>query len=837
MDFDAPILTYVGSVDTNSSATGTTKYQILFDASVATVGSVIMFEYKLQASTAYTVPTNVSLNYVTLENAVQTGISNQYILSVPATNTDYDPSTPMTIQFRVYTGLYNSSEVAVTEWSNALDVHVPPKQPVIYYAFYDADSYDLDDLYVLITPDASLNITGDSRVRFIVCYYYDTTSNYGNTAWDVSVPLDASAVTYNGGTYWLVHVPEIGTVSDINQAVYTSVHAVFEFQDGDNNYYSVSEISSTEPAGPAAEFSPRITDISYNVYDAPAPGGNQIMNITWDPPVVSILDAHTVHRYILEYNQDGGDWNVISNNISGDTTTYPYDVSGFICGVALTFRVRAVTTNGSLSQWSNEESKNMFRYSQGVQNLAVLDTGYNAETGNVSMTIEFDNPDNTGCGLGQQFVVQINGINVDTIPYDPDPESEGYSYEYSGVNSQDGTVIVYLQTADTNSPYGLINGAEEDVPYLAVQLDLAQIGYTIYETNDTPSQNILLNWTAPEFTNWVVNNYEVQINNGEDWVTDISTNDLDATFSNEDSSGNLLYTGLLQFRILANMEHSIYHTVYTATSNERTTNVFSYSDAVRNLFINWAVPTDIEELNYMDMNLEFENPNSIGVNGGFAYFQMDIYNNDEELIGRIESITKDADSNGNIVDSEGAELDGTYNITYNPGLGLYTCLLNDIPYSLQGYIEIFSFVQNNNLNNTDITPTPTEPVLTNTNIYDSGNYSTTDIPRFININDTETQVTGNIISFQALKPTGQVFYPTGTLPPVRNIAFNTDDTNTGLAISYDVIEETGVYYYTFTLTKSAFFGAQGLAVPTGFSISAANDAGIGTAHTYWVPPP
>jgi hypothetical protein len=31
MDFDAPILTYVGSVDTNSSATGTTKYQILFD--------------------------------------------------------------------------------------------------------------------------------------------------------------------------------------------------------------------------------------------------------------------------------------------------------------------------------------------------------------------------------------------------------------------------------------------------------------------------------------------------------------------------------------------------------------------------------------------------------------------------------------------------------------------------------------------------------------------------------------------------------------------------------------------------------------------------------------
>ena len=256
--------------------------------------------------------------------------------------------------------------------------------------------------------------------------------------------------------------------------------------------------------------------------------------------------------------------------------------------------------------------------------------------------------------------------------------------------------------------------------------------------------------------------------------------------------------------------------------------MFTYSDSVSNLFINWSVPTT--DPTKMDMNLIFSNPNSTGVNGGLNHFQMDILDSNSVVIGIISNIPFEESSNGDVYNSVGSVV-GQYNITYNSGLGLYTCLLNDIPYYLQGTIRIYSYVTNNN---TDTTPS-SDPILTNTFINATGTYSTTDIPRFIKIVNTSTTVTGNIISYQALKPTGQVFYPTGASPPIASIAFNTNG-STGLVIPAPTVDSAGVYIYSFTLTKSTFFQTIGMTPPSEFSISVSNDAGIGPGHTPPVQP-
>ena len=131
--FTQPQLNYVGAVDVATSY-GSTRYTISFDASMATIGNILMFEYKIQsAGILVTDPSNVTLGYINVENALFTsGIANQWTISVPACDNDYEPNPVQTIQVRVYSGLTGTTEISVSQWSNSLDIHVSPNQPTIF---------------------------------------------------------------------------------------------------------------------------------------------------------------------------------------------------------------------------------------------------------------------------------------------------------------------------------------------------------------------------------------------------------------------------------------------------------------------------------------------------------------------------------------------------------------------------------------------------------------------------------------------------------------------------------------------------------------------------------
>jgi hypothetical protein len=817
MNLESPTLNYVGSVDT-TTAQGSTKYIILFDSTVSTEGNVLMFEYKIQAQGAPTNPDNVTLGSIAVENAIQTGLSNQYILSVPAGDSDdYDPDVPLKIQFRVYSGVLGSTDVAVTDWSNELDVHVPPNQQVISSAFYDPVSTNYDDLYVFLDIDPNVDITGPSAVKFIVCYYYTDPS--GATVWDVSQPITAEEVTVPGsGAKWMLHIGESGQINIDSGSIYVSVHAVFEFESGGESYYSVSQVSDTFPATPASDdYKPTITNINYQVYTTEE--RTQAMNITWSPPSVSILPTFTVDHYILEYSSDGGDtWDIKDANIppepdDANVTYSNFDVSEYGCGTTLSYRVRAVSTNGTLGGWSDVESENIFYYSGPVENLYVPNTSYNESTNDVTLTINFDKPSNIGCGQGYQFVVTIGNIYSETIEYIPyDPEIDTYEETFTGQFPQSGTVTVFLETNDTNSPFDPRGGASAITSYLAVNFILDPVYYSVYENG---AQLFNLTWEPPTLSPWTVTNYEAQVRitppDGEpgDWTTFDTNTNTSVTYDAADEGTDNVKNNLA-FRVIANMENSETSTTYTAYSNVEDYDIFKYSGTPAGS-VNWSVAVN-GGTSFMDMNLQFLNPINTGINDGLNYFKVAVYDS-----GVTELASVDVLANTDVGQPTGVE--------YNDITGVYTVVFNNIPYASNGTVRLTTYVNNDN---SDTTP-PSDAVLTNGG-YTSLSYTTGTIPIFLDVQYTDpvtkAQVTGRIISYQLLKPVGQVLYPTGTLPPVENVQYLTGGGTSGFNISSEQLSN-GVYVYSFTVTTAVLFPEGN---PTGFAITAANDSGIGVGR-------
>ena len=134
----SPTLNYVSSADisSTSNANSNLTYQLLFHESVVTYGNIIMFEYMIQPKDDILFsPDNTTYGFLSVEVASTTGILNQYVLSVPASEQTYDGQSTKTIQFRVYTGDKETNTVIVTEWSNALNVCNPPHEPNFSSAF------------------------------------------------------------------------------------------------------------------------------------------------------------------------------------------------------------------------------------------------------------------------------------------------------------------------------------------------------------------------------------------------------------------------------------------------------------------------------------------------------------------------------------------------------------------------------------------------------------------------------------------------------------------------------------------------------------------------------
>ncbi len=665
--FSAPVLNYVGSVDVASATTGTTLYNILFDSSLCTIGNVLMFEYKIQPTDVIVPePDTITLGYVNIENAIfNSGISNQWTIAIPASNNIYDPPIPQQISVRVYSGLTGSTEIAVSPWSNSLDAHVPPTQPVIYSAFFDQNNGTLDDLWIYMTPTDEYDYT---EIKFIVASYFQDASA-GTTIWSVSDPLDASSVVIGNNTYKVLHVPEIGNVSAYDPVVYTAVYAVYPFTYNTEQYYSVSEISTTYTAIPAFEnTAPTITSINYEVYDsAPAVPGDQTMVVNWTAPPSSGVPGYFVTNYVLQLSTNNGTtWSDVSRNIPPQTLSYAVDVSDYGAGTNISFRVYAILSDVLESLPSNVESLYVFQYSLAPQNLTLVSA---APSGNLAdIVISFQNPSDIGFGAGYQYVIKFsNTLGEDQdIKYEPYNASTGtYTLTYNGLNiSPNGTISVYLETEDTNQPGGSTiyrNSASTSTSYIVSSTILQPVDYLVY-TNGT--QDMVLTWSNPttDLTGWSVSSYEVYLNDGAYDLLITTITDGATTYTYDAASQPCGET--LTFYVVANVVNN--STSFTIESNSESINIFRYADAPQNLYVVGVAPSG----NLANIELSFQNPSNIGCGDGYQY------------------VIEFSNTSG--------EVQETKYEPYNASTGSYTLMYNGLNISPNGTISVYLQTEDTN---------------------------------------------------------------------------------------------------------------------------------------------
>jgi hypothetical protein len=583
-----PILSYVASSDNADASTdGSLRYNIFFDESLCTLGTVIMFEYMVK-SHDIVIPTNTNTTYgfVSSDATISTGIQNQYVLVVPAGEQTLSGLSTEYIQFRVYVGQKSSNDIVVTDWSNRLDVHYPPETP----DFTDAVAYYVpvndnvtNDLYVFFEP--LVNMYDYDQIQFIVCYYFQDEND--NTVWGVSDPKFATDATIGNKTFKTVMVETIGRIHDTHNVVYVSMHAVYHWSELSNKFYSVSYVSSQLIAvASSSDSTPDITQVTYNVYNTPS---YQTMTIDWTAPGNSGISIYAVDHYNLYYQLNNAGSFIQYNTvpIPSDTLTWTVDLNSLeppmSCGTSVVYRVDAITVEYEAVEPSPDSaSTNYFAYSGAVNGLAVSNTLYSDGFG--SLTVNFNAPTNTGCGTPTNYVVLINGE-----PYNPSSGSLAYDegapktigFAELDVLPLTGSIEVYLQTTDTNSPNEQLNGASSTKPYILNNVVLSPVEYNVY---NTPSaQTMSLSWTAPSLTNgWTLSGYELVASANEEPFAVIAT-PASNTYLYTVPSNYLIPKFQLQFEVNATVSNA--NAPYVMTSNVVSKNTFSYSEAVNGLTV------------------------------------------------------------------------------------------------------------------------------------------------------------------------------------------------------------------------------------------------------------
>lgn len=793
--FTAPILTYVGSVDTTSAGDvnddfGTNQFIISIDPSMSDLGSLLMFEYKLQDAGTTTDPSNVTLGYINMDagTSFQIGNASEYQVGVPAEdNLTYNLTRE--IQIRAYTGLLGMTDIVVSPWSNLLVVHNPPTQPVIEVSYYDVDAVGgADDLFVVLNPTSNEFINW-ANTQFVVAFYY-LDQNSSDTVWQVSEPVNAEDVTYDGNTNWkLLRVESFGVVSTTVPEVYVSVYAINSFQDSDENtFYSVSRISSTVYAGPAADYSaPILTNIAYQVYEDPNLDypGDQDMDISWLPPQNSILPTFFVDYYILEYVTDlSGTWTVIADDISANVLTYTFNPwnNGIECGNTVYYRVRAISTLGTSSPYSNVLSKNIFAYASAPQNLSITNSSF--VDGLVSFDVNFEAPVEFGCGNTESSTFIVNILNViegvDTIVYTQtvayDPETTTYTINIVDLAiEQIGFVDVYMKTQDTNTPFAYVGGETASAGYVGISIAQAPIVYQVY-TNGL--QIMDLSWSIGELpSGWTLSDYQVYLSvNGGAYALETT---VENTFYNynvtQDCDNNLAFK--IEVTATFNGEN------YLLLSNIESKNVFKYSEAPASTLVDWALvdPSGV----IVDLYVNWTNPANTGCGDPVSF--------------TIE-----------VQDLSGVVLQTVTDISYNPLGGTYYRYINDIPYVDSGNVKIYL-----------------QTVDTNSSDLENGSQSSTsfisqNLPFISNVvfNGDNSAVTftvetaGDLVLVNGIinvvngsTPVGVEIYSyyTGTPPDNQTVT--------------DEFLENGVHKYTFTIQAAIFAGGFGDAIVLVFSNS------------------
>lgn len=836
-----PRLNYVGATDImNNSSNGSTLYNILIDPDMVTNNNILMFEYKLQEQTNNNPVTNsVTLGFINIENAIcQSGIQNQWCISVSAENANYNPAVPMEISVRVYAGSKANASVVVSEWSNALEVHNPPPKPTAVVSFYDTTNAIIQgnssDLYVFI---ANLGVNYNNDLRFIVAYYYQDNNNA--TEWHVSdlIPVSDNSTmvnytTANNVTYTdikMLQVPNFGLVSTSVPIIKVAVYAVYSFTNEEEgvtkHYHSVSQISDTINATPSTDYSsPGKPALTYKVYNTPLPG-EQTIQVSWTAPVNSVInsDMFTVANYKLE-RKVNGNWTTLSDTLSAATLTYNDDVSVFDCATTFSYRVTAISTNGTNSSTSDaSEIIEYFKYSGAVRDLQVIQSVINNDD-SISLTIRFKNPLSTGCGTNKRYNISIEGDS----PYDygvPDV-NEFVTIELSNLNiSYVGTVDVLVQTSDTNSA-NWKDGELASAPYVVFEEEITSISYSVYD--DKVSQLMTLTWTNPvtintDITNngWSLQKYTLYLIVNNDSASEILLQDnLTGTTYNytPNAPDNTSLNGTkLSFYVKATLEkgEGVEKVYYSNDSPRKIIYTFRYAPAP-SVSPYWLVADDVnDQTRQMTLAMKVFNPNVTDFSG-------------------IDMIIK-------VYDSNNVNVIGTKTINYlsNDNYGLL--YFNNLPYSDNVFIE--AYITLNNSNNYTIDSnyggSSTLDGIYSTRIQ----YASTSLPKFLMydlspivsnnnlINNAGNEIQFAVASRDPLKPVGKFLYYDANISEMVAIdLLTTPNSQTGVTLSIvddEVVNEEIYNVYKFTIIPS-IIGATIFPAVTGIVVS--NNAGVSSVQ-------
>jgi len=355
----APVLDYVGVLDTSNASSGTAEFKITFDSSI----NVLMFEYKYQLVGDDIVnPNDLITGFIypdTVEPAQNdTGLTSSYLLPLPI-----PPNPCGCLEYNVSVRIYrimgtSSAGTSYTPWSNNLLLINPPDQPRIRRAYYDAGNYYYVDTVISLDLDPSFVDLTDFSVKYIASYYYVKRTE-STTTWETTALLSLDS---SGG----IQLPRLsiltkGDVSTTYPGIYIAINKVLPFVNAGITYYSLSEISNTATATQAEVTPPTMDSVTYVENNT----ADQSMIVVWSPPDDSFIPAFAVDYYTLQVNIHGIgtpinplNWTSIGGQIppSGtDTETYTYniDVSNNPQGFRFDFRVEARLENGAETDWSN----------------------------------------------------------------------------------------------------------------------------------------------------------------------------------------------------------------------------------------------------------------------------------------------------------------------------------------------------------------------------------------------------------------------------------------------------------------------------------------------------
>lgn len=553
------VLSPIAAVDVSSATSGVSMFSLVLDSLVPAAGNLIQFEYWISHASELIAVTNGN-GFIALENAVSSqGSSTQYTIAVPSINNDYDPTIPLYVKIRVYVGQTTTSgpEILVSTWSNSVPFYNPPPQtgtPVAFIVPGETSGYVYDDLlYVQVPQNVAYDLT---EITFIVSYSY--TDSEGVNQWIVSTPLTGTL----NETLNRIILPPITLGADVSYGtpIYVAVNAVFNYTYDSNNYFTVSEISTTVEAQMASPGAPTLDPIvipdDYLVYSIPS---LQDVVLTWTAPDVSAIPNYEIDHYVVTVTVD----NVVIASITVGPTvlTYTYSIpsSYTIAGTSSTqfsFAVLGVNITGG-SDSSNVETVNTFTYATGPQNLQVIWANPGSSTGEVDMMVSFNNPSSNGQGSSPHLMLQVLDIDNNVVHTQQVDYVEGSSpyviYLNDIVTTDTGTVTVYMVTTDTNATteggaFADRNGASAVAAYVSsglpfitnVNRTLANLTFDVITHTVLGEQCIFVSLSSDEF---VSEHFLTATTSGEGPTTyGVSPNTYTVTLITNSITGDLEYS-------------------------------------------------------------------------------------------------------------------------------------------------------------------------------------------------------------------------------------------------------------------------------------------------------